>query len=166
MWQKRLSPGGVLGGIEWGFTADEEHLYVPISDVWENRSTPGHAGGIYKLAFADGREVWNTPAPEPDCVEIAGCNAGQPAAATLIPGVVFSGSMDGHMRAYDSASGRIIWDVDTKGSYATLNGVPAHGGSIKGAGATVVNGWVYFSSGYGLFGMAGNVFLAYGPKDD
>lgn len=165
VWQKRLSPGGVLGGIEWGFAADETHLYVPISDVWENRSAPGHAGGIYKLAFADGREVWNIPAPAPDCVDIGGCSAGQPAAATLIPGVVFSGSMDGHMRAYDTESGNIIWDVDSKGSHNTLNGVPAHGGSIKGAGATVVDGWVYFSSGYGLFGMPGNVFLAYGPKD-
>ncbi|MEQ8659944.1 MAG: PQQ-binding-like beta-propeller repeat protein [Gammaproteobacteria bacterium] len=164
LWQKRLSPGGVLGGIEWGFAADDEHLYVPISDVWENRATPGHAGGIYKLRFADGAEVWNTPAAAPDCTDRAGCNAGQPAAATLIPGVVFSGAMDGHMRAYDSTTGQVIWDVDTKGSYDTVNGVPAHGGSIKGAGVTVVDGWVYFSSGYGLFGMPGNVFLAYGPK--
>ncbi len=164
VWQKRLSPGGVLGGIEWGFAADDEHLYVPISDVWENRATPGHAGGIYKLAFADGREIWNVPAPAPDCTDIAGCSAGQPAAATLIPGVVFSGSMDGHMRAYDSATGAVIWDVDTKGDYDTVNGVAASGGSIKGAGVTVVDGWVYFSSGYGLFGMPGNVFMAWGPK--
>ena len=164
LWQKRLSPGGVLGGIEWGFAADDEHLYVPISDVWENRATPGHAGGIYKLRFADGAEVWNTPAAAPDCTDIAGCNAGQPAAATLIPGVVFSGAMDGHMRAYDTATGKVIWDIDTKGSYDTVNGVPASGGSIKGAGVTVVDGWIYFSSGYGLFGMPGNVFLAYGPK--
>ncbi len=164
LWQKRLSPGGVLGGIEWGFAADEAHIYVPISDVWETRSMPGHAGGIYKLKFADGSEVWNTPAAAPDCVEIPGCNAGQPAAATLIPRVVFSGAMDGHMRAYDTRDGRIIWDVDTKGEYSTVNGVPASGGSIKGAGVTVVDGWVYFSSGYGLFGMPGNVFLAYGPK--
>ncbi len=163
-WQKRLSPGGVLGGIEWGFAADDEHIYVPISDVWETRQTPGHAGGIFKLKFADGAEVWNTPTPAPDCLEINGCNAGQPAAATLIPGVVFSASMDGHMRAYDTETGKIIWDVDTKGNYETVNGVVAHGGSIKGAGATVVDGWVYFSSGYGLFGMPGNVFLAYGPK--
>jgi len=28
----------------------------------------------------------------------------------------------------------------------------------------VVDGWVYFGSGYGLWGLPGNVFLAYGPK--
>lgn len=164
VWQKRLSPGGVLGGIEWGFAADDKYLYVPISDVWETKHAPGHAGGVYALEFADGSEVWNTPAAAPDCVDIAGCNAGQPAAATLIPGVLFSGSMDGHMRAYDPANGSVIWDVDTKGEHQTVNGVPGKGGSIKGAGVTVVDGWVYFSSGYGLFGMPGNTFMAFGPK--
>ncbi|MGB1884903.1 MAG: PQQ-binding-like beta-propeller repeat protein [Gammaproteobacteria bacterium] len=164
LWQKRLSPGGVLGGIEWGFAADNEHLYVPISDVWETRAAPGHAGGIYKLKLADGAEVWNIPAAAPDCLERAGCNAGQPAAATLIPGIIFSAAMDGHMRAYDSVTGKVLWDVNTDGSYDTVNKVAASGGSIKGAGATVVDGWVYFGSGYGLFGMPGNVFLAYGPK--
>lgn len=164
LWQKRLSPGGVLGGIEWGFATDEDTVYVPISDVWETRSMPGHAGGVYALRVADGSEVWNTPAAAPDCEDVAGCNAGQPAAATLIPGVLFSPSMDGHVRAYDPATGKVIWDVDTKGEHDTVNGVPANGGSIKGAGVTVVDGWVYVASGYGLFGMPGNVFLAYGPS--
>ena len=164
LWQKRLSPGGVLGGIEWGFTADDKNVYVPISDVWETRSMPGHAGGIYALNFEDGSEVWNTPAAKPDCLDRPGCNAGQPAAATLIPGVLFSGSMDGHMRAYDPVNGKVIWDIDTKRDYPTVNQVKASGGSIKGAGVTVVDGWVYFGSGYGLWGLPGNVFLAFGPK--
>ncbi|MGD9601424.1 MAG: PQQ-binding-like beta-propeller repeat protein [Gammaproteobacteria bacterium] len=164
LWQQRLSPGGVLGGIEWGLAADDTTVYVPISDVWESKFTHGAAGGVYAVRIADGAEAWNTPAARPDCEGTPGCNAGQPAAATLIPGVLFSGSMDGHMRAYDPATGKVIWDVDTKGSHPTVNGVPAHGGAIKGAGVTVVDGWVYFGSGYGLWGMPGNVFLAYGPK--
>ena len=164
VWQKRLSPGGVLGGIEWGYAADESHVYVPISDVWESRSAPGAAGGIYALNIADGSTLWQTPAHQPDCLATPGCNAGQPQAAALIPGAIFSGSMDGHMRAYDPANGKVIWDTSTVRDFPTVNGVKARGGSIKGAGVVVVDGWVYFGSGYGLWGMPGNVFVAYGPK--
>ncbi len=164
LWQKRLSPGGVLGGIEWGYAADDQHVYVPISDVWESRSEPGAAGGIYALNIADGSTLWQTPAAKPDCLKITGCNAGQPQAAVLIPGAIFSGSMDGHMRAYDPATGKVIWDTSTLRDFPTVNGVKAKGGSIKGAGVVVVDGWVYFGSGYGLWGMPGNVFVAYGPK--
>jgi polyvinyl alcohol dehydrogenase (cytochrome) len=164
LWQKRLSPGGVLGGIEWGYAADDKHVYVPISDVWESRSEPGAAGGIYALNIADGSTAWQTPAAKPDCLKITGCNAGQPQAAVLIPGAIFSGSMDGHMRAYDPTNGKVIWDTSTLRDFPTVNGVKAKGGSIKGAGVVVVDGWVYFGSGYGLWGMPGNVFVAYGPK--
>ena len=160
VWKKRLSPGGVLGGIEWGFAADGPTLYVPISDVWENQNTPVNAGGLYALNVEDGETLWQTPAPKPDCAAIPGCNAGQPQAATLTPGLIFSGSMDGHLRAYDMKDGSIVWDVDTKGSHNTVNGVAAKGGSLKGAGVTVINGWVYVSSGYGLWGMPGNVLVA------
>lgn len=164
LWRKRLSPGGVLGGIEWGYAADADTVYVPISDVWESKTTVGAGGGLYAIKIANGADVWNTPAAAPDCTGLPGCNAGQPAAATLIPGVLFSGSMDGHMRAYDPASGKVIWDFDTKRDFTTVNNVPAHGGAIKGAGVTVVNGWIYFGAGYGLWGIPGNVFLAFGPK--
>jgi hypothetical protein len=29
---------------------------------------------------------------------------------TVIPGAVFSGSVDGHSRAYSTATGEVIWD--------------------------------------------------------
>jgi len=75
---------------------------------------------------------------------------------------VFSGGLDGHLRAYATASGGIIWDVDTKRSYATVNGVSARGGSLDGPGAVVVDGMLYVNSGYGIFGGApGNVLLAF-----
>ena len=81
---------------------------------------------------------------------------------TAIPGVVFSGGLDGHLRAYDAASGGIIWDVDTKGSYRTVNEITAHGGSLDGPGPVVVGGMLYVTSGYPhLGGAPGNVLLAY-----
>ena len=165
LWQKRLSPGGIIGGIEWGIAADAKTTYVPISDVWENRTTPGHAGGLYAVNIADGAARWQTPAVEPACRGRPGCNAGQPAAAVLIPGVLFSSSMDGFMRAYDPDTGKVIWAVDTAREYEAVNGLPTKGGSIKGAGPTIVDGWIYFGSGYGRFGMPGNAFLAFGPKE-
>jgi polyvinyl alcohol dehydrogenase (cytochrome) len=44
---------------------------------------------------------------------------------SAIPGVVFSGAIDGHLRAYSTTNGSIIWDVDTAQTYETTNGVPA-----------------------------------------
>jgi polyvinyl alcohol dehydrogenase (cytochrome) len=166
VWEKRLSPGGLLGGIEWGFAADEQIAYVPISDVWENTATPGKAGGIRAVKIATGNILWTAAPPAPDCLDKAGCSAGQPQAATLIPGLLLVGSMDGYMRAYDPKNGKVLWKYDTKRTYDTVNKVPANGGSINGAGVTVVNGWLYFTSGYSFNGMPGNVLLAFGPPPE
>ncbi len=90
------------------------------------------------------------------------CAGAQSAAVTAIPGVVFSGSLDGHMRAYSAKDGSIVWDFDTGVPFETVNGVKAKGGSIDGAGPTVVNGMVYTNSGYARFtGGPGNVLLAF-----
>jgi polyvinyl alcohol dehydrogenase (cytochrome) len=76
---------------------------------------------------------------------------------------VFSGSVDGHMRAYSSEDGTILWDFDTAREYSTVNGVKGHGGSIDGPGAVVVGGMVYVNSGYSRQnGTPGNVLLAFG----
>jgi polyvinyl alcohol dehydrogenase (cytochrome) len=81
---------------------------------------------------------------------------------TALPGVIFSGSLDGHLRAYSSRSGKVVWDYDTIRDFSTVNGVPAHGGSLNGPGAVVVGGMLYVNSGYIRFGEApGNVLLAF-----
>jgi polyvinyl alcohol dehydrogenase (cytochrome) len=81
---------------------------------------------------------------------------------THIPGVVFSGALDGHLRAYSTADGQILWDVDTARDYKTVNGVPANGGAIDGPGPVIVNGMLYANSGYGFVGgNPGNVLLAF-----
>ncbi len=82
---------------------------------------------------------------------------------TSMPGAVFAGSFDGHLRAYEAASGKVIWDFDTAREFETVNGVKAHGGSIESAGPVIVDGMVLVNSGY-LFGgrMGGNVLLMFG----
>jgi polyvinyl alcohol dehydrogenase (cytochrome) len=51
---------------------------------------------------------------------------------TAIPGIVLSGGIDGHLRAYSSKTGAIVWDVDTKQQYNTVNGVSGQSGSLGG----------------------------------
>ncbi len=163
VWQTRIGHGGALGGIEWGSAADDENFYVALSDF--NGRKPETGGGMFALRLASGEKIWNTPAPKPPCLGRPGCSAAQMAAVTLIPGVAFSGSMDGHLRAYETGGGAIIWDYDTLRDFETTNGVKARGGSLNAGGAAVVGGMLYVNSGYGaLGGMPGNVLLAFAAE--
>ena len=159
LWQQRLGAGGALGGIEWGFAVDEKNVYVPMADV----SGPARKPGITALNFATGATLWNVPAPPINCSwGTTRCNNSQSAAASVIPGVVFSGSVDGHLRAYSAANGVIVWDVDTAPPIATVNGGPTKGGALDGGGPTIANGILYTNSGYGkIVGQPGNLLLAF-----
>jgi polyvinyl alcohol dehydrogenase (cytochrome) len=84
-----------------------------------------------------------------------------------MPGVVFSGSVDGHLRAFSTDDGQLLWVFDTAQDFDTVNGVAARGGSLDGAGAVIAGGRVYVTSGYGRNGgMPGNVLLAFGVAAD
>ena len=160
LWETRVADGGVLGGIEWGFASDGQTVFASISDAFEK--APGEAGGVAALRAADGDVVWRSGPIQDTCGSRLGCHTAQPGAVTAIPGVIFSGSLDGHIRAYATDTGNIIWDVDTVGEFDTVNGVPARGGALNGPGATIAGGMLYVSSGYGLLGyMPGNLLLAF-----
>ena len=159
VWQTRVGQGGPLGGIVWGSAADAEKIYIPLSDIF---SRGGKAGGMFAVEIATGKLAWSTPAPKPECAGKAGCSAAQIAPATLIPGVVFSGSMDGHLRAYSTADGKIVWDFDTVREFDSVNGVKTRGGSLSATGPTLAGGMLFVNSGYGaLAGMPGNALLAF-----
>ena len=160
LWKTRVGQGGILGGIEWGFSVDANTAYVSLSNALEKK--PGEAGGMVAVNIADGKPRWTIPPTADTCEARRGCNTGQPAAVSSMPGVVFSGSLDGHLRAYDSATGKVLWDVNTVNEYDTVNRVPARGGSMNGPGATIVGGMLFVNSGYGSLGfMSGNVVLAF-----
>ncbi len=161
LWQTRVGQGGPLGGIEWGTTADTEYAYAAVSDLMA--TGPNKPGGLSAVKIATGEKVWTTPAPELHCTAGAkGCNGAQSAAISSMPGVVFSGSVDGHFRAFAAKTGEIVWDFDTARAYQTVNGVAGKGGSLDSAGPTIANGVVYTNSGYGMWqGMPGNVLLAF-----
>ncbi len=159
LWQVRIGNGGALGGIEWGFAADEENVYVPVADV----SGAARKPGITALKIATGEKLWHVPAPPAKCSwGTTRCNNSQSAAATVIPGAVFSGTADGHLRAYSTKDGSIIWDFDTaETKYDAINGMKAKGGALDGGGPTIAGGVLYVNSGYGrLVGYPGNLLLA------
>lgn len=172
LWQKRLARGGVQGGLQWGQATDGRILYAAISDLgWLDSPISGSAaldpargGGLIALDLATGEALWQ--APPVSCAGRKKCSPAQTAAVTLIPGIVFSGSQSGVMRAFAADSGSVVWQYDSARDYQTVNGARGFGGSIDQAGPVVVDGMVYFNSGYSKWGaLPGNVVLAFARKD-
>jgi polyvinyl alcohol dehydrogenase (cytochrome) len=162
VWEFKAGKGSALGGIEWGSAADEQNAYIPVSDVL---APPAEAGGLFALRLATGEQVWHTPAPKLECTAGRGCTGAQSAPVSVIPGVVFSGSVDGHLRAYSTSDGTILWDFNTVKEYETVNRVPAKGGSIDAAGPVIADGLLLTNSGYALWrGLPGNVLLAFSAE--
>jgi len=161
LWQIQLGQGGALGGIEWGDAADTRYAFAAVSDLMVRQGRPG---GIHAVDLASGKKIWSTPPPELHCTPGAkGCNSAQSAAISAIPGAVFSGSIDGHFRAFATSTGEILWDFDTAREFETVNGIPGKGGSLDSAGPVIAGGMVFTNSGYGMWqGMPGNVLLAFG----
>jgi polyvinyl alcohol dehydrogenase (cytochrome) len=167
VWQYRASRGGLNGGMEWGSAADDQHAYFPVSDVpWPGFPTaePLVPGGLHAVRLDTGQAVWVAPPQKPRCSPPGrGCDAGQIAAITVIPGIVFSGANDGTLRAYRTSDGTVVWEFDSNRTFETVNGVKATGASMNGAGPTIVDGMVYVNSGYSNpVSRAGNVLLAFG----
>ena len=174
LWQTRAGAGGALGGSQWGSAADGRNVYVAISDIalsgvadpkspqgFRLTLDPKKGGGLHALDLHTGKIVWSAK-PHPCADNRTDCSPAQSAAVTAIPGVVFSGSVDGHLRAWSTAGGELRWDVDTAREFPTVNGKPARGGSMDAAGPAVVDGMLFVNSGYGQWGgMPGNVFLAF-----
>ncbi|MDB5476142.1 MAG: pvadh [Phenylobacterium sp.] len=191
IWTTKVGSGSALGGIEWGMAADDRRLYVAVSDIinifdeivakqgkppFEGESSGPARPGLSALDPATGKVLWRTPAPNAPC-HYAGdrsrdytagiCVNAQSAAPSAIPGVIFSGATDGWFRAYDAASGKIIWQHSTTAqTYDTVNQVKGQpGGGIDGLGPAVAGGMVYVMSGFNGASRTGgngvNVLLAY-----
>ena len=190
LWMTRVGAGSVIGGVEWGIGADDKYVFVPNSDAdllfdeirrKQGKATASKQDGLAKpglsaLDPATGKIVWQTPAPIAPCSYFGdrsrdrapgGCVRAQSAAPAVIPGVVFSGTLDGWLRAYDAKSGKIIWEYSTTAQlYDTVNGVKGQpGGGIDGMGPTIAHGMLYTMSGFNGASRTGsngnNVLLAF-----
>lgn len=163
IWQTRVGKGGKLGGIHWGMATDKNNVYAANSDniyaTDNNDTTMQPSPGIYALDLISGELVWKTPTP--DCGK-KDCQRSNSAAPAVTPGIVFAGSLDGHVRGYATENGKILWDYDTVKEYETINGIKGKGGAIDGPAPVIADGMLFVNSGYGMFGqMPGNVLLAF-----
>jgi polyvinyl alcohol dehydrogenase (cytochrome) len=179
VWQARIaSPGPNTAssvGVLWGMATDGQKVYAATASSGRSRPTdpqdtrryvldPKQGGGMTALRISDGSQAWYAPPIVCTGTAPTGCSPTQSAAVTAMPGVVFSGSNDGHLRGYSAEDGKVLWDFNSVREFQTVNGVNAKGGSIDGPGAVVVNGMVFVNSGYSRFGgMPGNVLLAFAP---
>jgi polyvinyl alcohol dehydrogenase (cytochrome) len=168
LWRTRIGKGGALGGIHWGMAADSENVYAANADnilaLNQDSSNIKPSPGIYALDIIKGKVKWYAPSPKVEGQQFyLGANS---AAPVVIPGIVFAGSNDGHLRGYNTRDGRIIWDFNTVQKYETVNGVEGNGGSIDCTSPVIADGMLYLNSGYSLFGeKAGNVLLAFSVKN-
>lgn len=167
LWRNKVGRGGFAGGVHWGMATDDKRIYVPNADTtFTGRFKGPRKPGLFALDPTDGSVQWFTKAPivcvEQDKPE---CDPGFSAAITAMPGAVFAGAFDGHLRAYNSDTGLLLWDFDTNRRFESVSGELAKGGSIEADGPVVYRGNVLVNSGY-LFGdrMAGNALLVFTAK--
>lgn len=163
IWHRKLGRGGIQGGVHFGMAAHEGVVYVPMSDFDGGPRWPGVAKpGMYALDIGTGELKWSTAAVDL-CEGREFCQPGLSAPASSLKGGVIAGAMDGHIRGYERAGGKVLWDFDTAQSFQTVNGVKVNGGSIGGGSGPVLKGnRLFVNSGYGIyFHMPGSVLLVF-----
>ncbi len=165
VWSTQANPGGVMGGLQWGSATDGERIYTAASNSYfiPHVMGPGPMsgqvvqGGFWSaLDATTGEVLWENAGatlafPTLLGAPPAGAIAMNQGAVTVANGVMFAGALDqeGTMYAFDAATGNILWSF-------------ASGGSVN-SGAAVVNGVVYWGSGYSsLGGSMGTHLYAFG----
>jgi polyvinyl alcohol dehydrogenase (cytochrome) len=146
---------GPTPGVLWGGAFDGEKLYYGLT-----------AGGGAAAMHADtGNLAWHVPlnAVAANSSTAGAAKISYGAATSAIAGVAFVGGSDGSLIALSTQDGSTLWQFDTRREFDTVNQVPAHGGAIGSAGATIADGMVFVGSGYSVLGgQPGNVLLAFG----
>jgi len=130
LWQTQVGPGSHGGGIMWGSAADGQRIYVAIANGDGIAYSAGSAGSWAALNPANGQILWQVPDPY-------GARGVGP--VTVANGVVYVPSTAGqptdrNMIALDAATGAELWSFASE--------------TTTIAGAAVVNGVVYWGTGY------------------
>jgi polyvinyl alcohol dehydrogenase (cytochrome) len=176
IWRRRLSDGTSNGGIHWGMSVAGETLYVPVADPEHDLPNYTPRPGMSALHWRSGELLWQQRV-ERGC-EYSGAKRaiglsnmqqsleqdyaceyfyGLSAASTATPELVFSGALNGLLRAYDGQSGQEHWRFNT-----AISVEGGHGGALDVAGPVIAEDMLYVTSGYAMFGqLPGNVLFAF-----
>jgi polyvinyl alcohol dehydrogenase (cytochrome) len=158
IWNTLIGPGGDQGGMEWGTAFDGERIYASITNhhhipykltedgVLSNISVTG--GSWAALDPITGTILWQTADPQVETLQGLGTvGVWDLAPITTANGIVYASSMakagnQDQMFALDASTGAILWQFGA--------------GSSVNSGPAVVNGTVYWGSGYSRSGVEGS----------
>jgi polyvinyl alcohol dehydrogenase (cytochrome) len=173
LWQRDFGTGSPIGGIHWGIAVDGGRVFAPVHQfAGPDGKDPNQTPALHAVNIDTGEVAWSYES-KPDCSgdrakRVPRCQTiiGLSGAPTVIDGVVLQGSVDGYLRAFDAASGEVLFQYDTARSYDAINGVAAKGGAIDNASIVATNGMIFVNSGYALMAgqPPGNVMLAFRVK--
>jgi polyvinyl alcohol dehydrogenase (cytochrome) len=158
IWNTLVGPGGDQGGMEWGTAFDGERIYVSITNhhhipykltedgVLGNTTATG--GSWAALDPITGKILWQTADPQVETLPGLGVvGVWDLAPVSVANGVVYASSMaklanQNQLFALDAATGAILWQLGA--------------GSSVNSGPAVVDGTVYWGSGYARSGVEGS----------
>jgi polyvinyl alcohol dehydrogenase (cytochrome) len=151
VWAQLAGPPSLEGGIEWGTATDDTRVYVAEANY-----------GNATFTLADGKTSWNhgvwaalDPATgnilwqaTPPSSSTAGAHSQTlQGALSVANGVVYGGTLGGYFVAMDAGTGKILWKFQS-------------GGSVIDA-PSIVNGVLYWGSGYKTTGTNNNQIYAF-----
>jgi len=163
VWNTLVGPGGDQGGFEWGTAYDGSRIYVSLTNqhhipyrLTQNGTltdTTATGGSWAALDPESGEIIWQTADPQTETLPAFASPVGvwDLAPVSTANGVVFASSMaktGNEFYALDGATGAVLWSapaVRSDGTNSSVNSGPA-----------IVNGSVYWGTGYSRSGVEGN----------
>jgi polyvinyl alcohol dehydrogenase (cytochrome) len=156
IWNTLVGPGGDQGGMNWGTAFDDQRIYTAITNhhhiaynvMEDGVTTPTTGGSWAALDPIDGHILWQRADPQVETLPGLGTvGVWDLGPVTVANGVLYAASMaklatQNQMFALDAATGQILWSF---GAGSSVNAAPA-----------VVNGTVYWGSGYSRSGIEGS----------
>ena len=155
IWNTLVGPGGDMGGMEWGTAYDGKRIYVSISNqhhipyrmTEDGKLTDvSSTGGSWAALDPEtGKIIWQRPDPQTEVLSGKTVGVWDYAPVSAANGVVYVASMaksGNEFYALDGATGRILWAQSA--------------GSSVNAGPAIVDGVVYWGSGYSKARAEGN----------